>query len=141
MTDGTPDPIPARPGDACETDACVDALGQALSLLKAAEAGGDGPSLAEIMRLVRLMENQPEHAMAKLRSSLDRWSDVPTPEKIRRAGLQKLGHTEASLRALPGPERDAVESAIAGEIRRHYGIAHLPAQRRSRPAPFAPYSF
>lgn len=140
MNDGTPDQNDHQSAQDRETDACVDALSQALSLLKAGDTENEGPSLAEILRMVRLMENQPEHAMAKLRHSLHRWTDVPTAEKIRRVSLQKLGHTEASLKALPTTERDAVESALADEIRRHYGIAHLPASRHPRPTPPSPFT-
>ena len=140
MPESLPDPSPFD--ENTEMDTCVDALSEALSMLKAAETTEGSPSLAEIMRLVRLMENQPEHAISKLRASLNRWvEDVPTPEKIRRAGLKRLGHSETSLKSLGGAERDAIESAIADEIRRHYGIAHLPTQRRSRPSPFSPHAF
>jgi hypothetical protein len=138
MTDGTPDS--ASEGERSTTDVCVDALTETLSMLKAAEGRDGEPSLAEIMRLVRLMESQPEHAMEKLRASLNRWREAPTPEKIRRARLQKLGHTENSLKVLSPSERDAVENTIAEEIRRHFGIARLPVQRPMRPPPLSPFT-
>lgn len=141
MTDGTPDSVPDSEDGRSTTDVCVDALTETLSMLKAAESREGEPSLAEIMRLVRLMENQPEYAMEKLRTSLHRWREAPTPEKIRRARLQKFGHTESSLKALSPSERDAVEAAIAEEIRRYFGIARLPVQRPMRPPPLSPFTF
>ncbi|MCX8998504.1 hypothetical protein NOF55_15420 [Rhizobiaceae bacterium BDR2-2] len=139
MTDSTSEqPLPDPAGDDA-ADARIDALGQALAMLKAGEAGG--PTLAEIMRLVRLMENQPEHAMAKLRHSLHRWTDVPAPERMRRDALRRLGHTEATLGALPGSERDALEATIADDIRRRFGIARLPAVKMSRTGRVTPLSF
>lgn len=139
MTDGPRTPVSFDADESAETDACVDALGQALSMLKAAEVD-DGPSLAEIMRLVRLMESQPDHAIARLRQSLDRWSDVPTPEKVRRVCLQARGHTEASLGALPAGERAALETALAEDIRRHFGVASPPPIRKLRPPPLSPFT-
>lgn len=113
-------------------DACVDALRDALSMLKTAESG-NSPSLAEILRLVRLMESQPNHAMEKLKSILHNWTEMPTAEKIRYTFLQKLGHTEESLRKLASNERDALEAAVAMEIRRHFGIGHIPMPQTARP--------
>lgn len=139
MTDGTPDFASASEGERSATDVCVDALTETLSMLRAAEGRAGEPSLAEIMRLVRLMESQPEYAMEKLRTSLHRWQEAPTPEKIRRARLQKLGHTENSLKNLSSSERDTVENAIAEEIRHHFGIARLPVQRPVRPPPLSPF--
>ncbi|PZU25091.1 MAG: hypothetical protein DI589_02595 [Shinella sp.] len=139
MTDGTPDSVSPDEGERSTTDVCVDALTETLSMLKAAENRPGEPSLAEIMRLVRLMESQPEYAMERLRTSLHRWQEAPTPEKIRRARLQKLGHTENSLKTLSASERDTVENTIAEEIRRHFGIARLPAQRPMRPPPLSPF--
>lgn len=110
----------------------MDAITEALSALKSSDAL-DGPSLAEVLRLVRLMESQPEQATERLKAALARFQAMPTPEKLRRDSLMRLGQSEAALARLPAAERDRIESEVAADIRRHFGIGFLPAPRQSRP--------
>lgn len=109
----------------------VEAIAEALAALRTADA--DGPALAEILRLVRLMENQPELAAGRLRAAVARLKGVPMAEKIRLDSLLRLGQTEAGLARLGAAERGIVEAEIAADIRRHFGIGFLPAPRQSRP--------
>ena len=110
----------------------MDVIAEALSALKSSEAA-DGPTLAEVLRLVRLMESQPEQATERLKAALARFQAMPTPEKLRRDSLMRLGQSEAALARLPAAERDRIESEVAADIRRHFGIGFLPASRQSRP--------
>lgn len=118
--------------DLSGTDGCVDALRSALSMLKSCE-GENNPSLAEIMRLVRVMDSQPEHAIHRLKEALRHEAETPAPEKIRAGALIRLGHTETSLSLLSSAERTAVETAVAEEIRLHHGLAGMSAPHQPSP--------
>ncbi len=118
--------------DLSGADGCVNALHSALTMLKSCE-GENSPSLAEIMRLVRVMDSQPEHAMNRLKEALRHEAETPSPEKIRSGALIRLGHTETSLTLLSSAERAAFETAVAEELRLHDDLAGLPAQHSPSP--------
>lgn len=132
MTDAKPAFSESEFGFSAFDTHSVDVIAETLSALKSTDAV-DGPSLAEVLRLVRLMENQPEQATERLRAALARFQSMPTPEKVRRDSLMRLGQSEAALARLPAAERDRIENEVAADIRRHFGIGFLPAPRHSRP--------
>ncbi|HUH48449.1 MAG TPA: hypothetical protein VLZ56_01200 [Mycoplana sp.] len=61
-------------------------------------------------------------ASASLVAEFMEWSEMSPAERIRAQMLEEMGHTEASLKALPEAEREAIEDEIRQAIEKQLGI-------------------